>query len=66
MHLHARLHVGADDATSWFTDGAWRCDLGHMGEQSCWTPAHRPYRAQALALDCAVTCPARLPSDYGL
>jgi hypothetical protein len=65
MHLNASMHVGSSNATSYFTYHGWRCDLGQMGGQWCGMPSHRPYRAQALALDCATArCPARVPSSY--
>jgi hypothetical protein len=66
MHLNGSQHVGTSQNTSYITYGAWRCDFGQMGEEFCWTPAHLPYRARALALDCAVSCPAVLTRDYGL
>lgn len=67
MHLGGSQHVGTSQNTSYITYGAWRCDFGQMGEEFCWTPAYRPYRARALALDCTVTgCPAVLPPDSGL
>jgi hypothetical protein len=66
-HLHARAHVGSDDANSYFSFQGWRCSFGLMGGQPCWQPAHRPYRSAALALNCSIAssgCPADVPADY--
>jgi hypothetical protein len=65
MHLDAAQHVGRDEASSYFTVGSWRCPFGDMGIQTCEQPAHAPYRAQALAIECSVdTCPSNRPPDY--
>jgi hypothetical protein len=66
MHLRATAHNGTTNVNSYFTYKGWTCDFGQMGSQSCWRPKHRPYRASAVALDCASTggCPARLPGSY--
>jgi hypothetical protein len=67
MHLRATAHNGTSNADSYFTYRGWTCDFGQMGSQSCWRPKRRPYRASALALDCATAgggCPARLPGSY--
>lgn len=66
LHLKATPHVGPNDATSYFTYRAWTCGFGNMGGQGCWLPAHPPYRAVAVALDCTIAgigCPRRVPSD---
>ena len=66
LHLQATAHNGSDNANSYFSYQGWTCDFGQMGFQSCWRPRHRPFRAGALALDCATAsggCPARIPSD---
>ena len=67
LHLDAAQHVGSDNADSYFTYRAWRCDFGQMGYQDCWRPAHRPFTAGALAIDCAIAdggCPVDVPTDY--
>jgi hypothetical protein len=67
LHLNTTARYGSDNADSYFTYRGWTCDLGQMGFQSCWRPMHRPYRASALALDCALAsagCPARIPGSY--
>jgi hypothetical protein len=67
LHLDAKQHVGSDNANSYFTFRSWRCDFGQMGFQDCWRPAHRPYIAGALAIDCAIAsggCPAEIPASY--
>jgi hypothetical protein len=67
MHLRGSAHVGSDNANSYFSYQGWRCDFGQMGEQACWTPASRPYRAQAFAINCDNPdggCPAQVPRKY--
>lgn len=68
MHLRAATHVGSDTADSYFSYHSWRCSFGQMGAQPCWLPATRPYRAAAIALNCADHsdggCPAQIPHSY--
>jgi hypothetical protein len=65
MHLDATQHVGRDEASSYFTVGDWRCPFGNMGFQACERPAHPPYRARALAVECSVNpCPSSRPPSY--
>jgi hypothetical protein len=67
LHLNAKMHVRSNDADSYFSYHGWRCAFGNMGFQSCILPSHRPYRAKALAIDCATAtggCPRRIPAGY--
>jgi hypothetical protein len=65
MHLQAAQHVGRSEASSYFTAGSWRCPFGNMGVQTCELPAHAPYRAQALAVECSLNaCPSSRPPSY--
>lgn len=68
MHLRGTAHNGSDNADSYLSYQGWRCDFGQMGSQACWTPARRPYQAQALALNCDDHpdggCPVTIPRDY--
>jgi hypothetical protein len=67
MHLDATEHLGSSDASSYFSDDGWKCPFGDMGFQTCVQPSHRPYRARALAIDCAIAaggCPGRVPEKY--
>jgi hypothetical protein len=64
MHLNGKQHAGSSNADSYVTSGTWTCDFGQMGSQDCVEPAHTPYKAAAVALDCSlVACPVRLPRD---
>lgn len=68
MHLRASAHFGSAQADSYFSYREWRCPFGQMGSQLCDLPATRPYRAQALALNCDDAaddgCPVRAPREY--
>jgi hypothetical protein len=68
MHLRTAAHVGSDNANSYFSYRGWRCSFGQMGDQPCWLPVTRPYRAAAIALNCADQpdggCPGRIPHNY--
>jgi hypothetical protein len=65
MHLRAAVHEGRDEAHSYFTYRGWICPFGRMGYQACNQPSRRPYRAQALAVECAENgCPSRRPPTY--
>lgn len=70
MHLRGRTHAGSDNANSYFSYQRWRCDFGQMGSQACWRPAHAPYGAQAIALNCDDHpdggCPVTIPRNYFL
>lgn len=65
LHLEAKVHNGSDEASSFFTYRGWTCPFGNMGTQLCDLPAHAPFRARALALNCDVVaggCPKRPPA----
>jgi hypothetical protein len=65
LHLEAKAHNGTDEADSFFTYKGWTCPFGNMGSQLCDLPAHAPFRAVALALNCDVPvggCPKRPPA----
>jgi hypothetical protein len=65
MHLRAARHVGRDEAHTYSVFGNWRCPAGHMGFQYCNIPASAPFRARALAVECAENgCPSRRPPIY--
>jgi len=65
MHLGGAVHEGRDEARSFITFGAWHCPFGNMGFQTCNIPSHAPYRARALAVECARNgCPSRRPPSY--
>jgi hypothetical protein len=66
---HAHLHSGRGAADSFFDLRGWRCGIVTMGAQGCSTPAHRPFRAGALALNCKYGlsgqgCPEKIPASY--
>jgi len=65
LHLEAKAHSGSDEANSFFTYRGWTCPFGNMGTQLCDLPAHAPFKARALALNCDVVdggCPKRPPA----
>ncbi|HTA36692.1 MAG TPA: hypothetical protein VK761_08270 [Solirubrobacteraceae bacterium] len=65
MHLDAAQHLGRAEADSYFSVGSWRCPFGDMGVQTCTQPAHAPYRARALAVECSSSsCPSSRPPSY--
>ena len=64
MHLGGAIHNGSSSANSYTDYQGWRCPFGQMGEQTCIQPKRRPYKTQAIALDCVVSCPATLPRSF--
>lgn len=65
MHLKAVRHIGRDEAHTYSTTGLWNCPAGHMGYQYCEIPANAPFRARALAVECAENgCPSSRPPIY--
>ena len=67
MHLRASAHEGSGNANSYFSYDGWRCAFGQMGDQPCWQPVTHPYRAAAIARNCADQpdggCPVRIPHN---
>jgi hypothetical protein len=65
MHMRAAIHMAPTDAHIYSIFGDWRCPAGRVGFQYCNIPASTPFRARALAVDCAENgCPSRRPPFY--
>jgi hypothetical protein len=66
MHLQGHLHRGASEASTYILYQGWLCPAGDMGAQICNHPAHRPFSAHALALECGIeeNCPSHAPNPF--